>query len=556
MEEKKLKIGENFISRTLEYVSGRVTIPKNAGVILEGSIAEGFGNSGSDIDFLIVTEDEENRPIMPSILWYEGRRIEIRYRSFNSLIEQTKSISSINRKSKNISRRINEDTLDKHYRFLNGIILKNAKLVEEIRSLTDYGFFEKTVLLWYQSRAIERIIYADILLEYGHSLLSISWSRSSLIEGAKYWVGKKRELYIVKKWIYQQFERAKADKNMVKEFSDLYSYSDTKVCASEYIKRCKKMLLSYGIDKKKIENKNVFLKRRKNVVTFQLGEKVHVIKNKEEVYSLNKDAGLVWRNLIYEVPIKESACYIGVNVALVGEAVILFHKLGLLDFSIGEKNVIKVGNDFSIPSSCETPLISLNGINLKKLNKEKVVLSPISASRFAYLGITLVWENMEFENTMEDYIGAVENQEWKFCDHRLREIIQHICFILMCSYGVAPLPPLVDVYDDAFSFLVYIFGRKNEITKQLMKLNTCRIESEENASECINKIKSIIRTVRRYINADVFPDCFSSEKKWQDALDIGYDWVRLGAYVDSNFPIEEARDLLSTGGKQPHIKDA
>src|SRR5262245_21340476 len=47
-------------------------------VFLEGSIAEGFGNERSDVDFVAVFESGLEAPTMPYIVFIDGRRIEVR----------------------------------------------------------------------------------------------------------------------------------------------------------------------------------------------------------------------------------------------------------------------------------------------------------------------------------------------------------------------------------------------------------------------------------------------------------------------------------------------
>ena len=52
-----------------------------------------------------------------------------------------------------------------------------------------------------------------------------------------------------------------------------------------------------------------------------------------------------------------------------------------------------------------------------------------------------------------------------------------------------------------------------------------------------------------------FPSSFQAASGWRATLDIGYEWLRLGAYLDSALPVDEARDLLTSGGAQPHLPE-
>ena len=77
---------------------------------------------------------------------------------------------------------------------------------------------------------------------------------------------------------------------------------------------------------------------------------------------------------------------------------------------------------------------------------------------------------------------------------------------------------------------------------------------EHRASALLTNVDQLIQQVREFTHASSFPLCFASSEDWQKTLDIGYDWIRIGAFLDARFPIEEVRDMIATGGQQPHVK--
>jgi len=67
----------------------------------------------------------------------------------------------------------------------------------------------------------------------------------------------------------------------------------------------------------------------------------------------------------------------------------------------------------------------------------------------------------------------------------------------------------------------------------------------------LNELDALVAAVRSASGSPAFPASFDTARAWDDTLAIGYDWLRLGAYLDADLPIDEARDLLASGGAQP-----
>jgi hypothetical protein len=173
------------------------------------------------------------------------------------------------------------------------------------------------------------------------------------------------------------------------------------------------------------------------------------------------------------------------------------------------------------------------------------------AKRFATAAMAHIWSNIMIENAREDLEGALAGQQWQVAEISVRRALVHACRALLSSYGVSPPPP-----DSA------IVGRLRHIPQipaQLADLadeisaGTSRIDSRQAATAVADSLSAFVRKSREVSSATSFPSSFESEDQWHRTLAIGYDWIRIGAYLDSEFPIEEARDLFTTGGAQPHI---
>jgi predicted nucleotidyltransferase len=549
---------EDYIRKLLNYALTRVTLPVNSGIIFEGSIAEGFGNAGSDIDFLIITPTDDERPLLPLIVFHEGKRIEVRYRSAEVLESQSRYFLSFLNKPEYKIADIPEDTLDRHQRFLNSLTLHDAPFIKSVKNIISYPDFGKIVSKWFAIRSRNRVRYAIALMALGESAVAKNWAQSGLIEAAKSWVATKGELYIFRKWIYHQFERVGAGEKTIKKFKSLYLDKDNDFTDNEYLDECMNMVRDFGIDDCYGDASNISIKRRKNITTWMLGNEVHVVREKKKVFLLKENAGRIWRTMLFEVPFPEVFSYIEANInanvkrEYIGSIITKLQKIKLVDFLWKGKMTINIGNEFNIPPTTRLPLLSYKGITYCEKDGD-IILSSIPAEQFAYSGVTLVYTNMIIENILEDFYGAMKNEQWSTCEDRLRIMIRQVCFLILCSYGVTPPPPLRNIMDDSIYSLINQPDVDPNFISEALSIEPIIINNKEDAQLNLKKIDNFIRRARDLVSANLFPNCFGSEDEWQKALDLAYDWVRMGAYVVSLFPVEEARDLLSTGGKQPHL---
>ena len=77
-----MSLNHSFLLRLWEqsrqHLHAQLGQRQPSAVFLEGSIAEGFGNERSDIDFVAIIDDGTEMATMPYILFIENRRVEVR----------------------------------------------------------------------------------------------------------------------------------------------------------------------------------------------------------------------------------------------------------------------------------------------------------------------------------------------------------------------------------------------------------------------------------------------------------------------------------------------
>jgi hypothetical protein len=68
------------------------------------------------------------------------------------------------------------------------------------------------------------------------------------------------------------------------------------------------------------------------------------------------------------------------------------------------------------------------------------------------------------------------------------------------------------------------------------------------AEDLLNRIDAVNLEIRDATSSALFPSSFLSSADWRETLEIGYDWARLGGYLNADFPLDQARDLIASGG--------
>jgi hypothetical protein len=115
------------------------------------------------------------------------------------------------------------------------------------------------------------------------------------------------------------------------------------------------------------------------------------------------------------------------------------------------------------------------------------------------------------------------------------------------AHGVTPLPPDVELVNR-----LKVLPARPDLTEAVARLSSLTIGGPDDVAAVRTELDSFVALVRRITGAGDFPRSFRSAAAWRTTLDIGFDWLRLGAYMSAALPLDEVRDLLDTGGRQPH----
>lgn len=533
----------DLLARTMD----RVDAPDGCAVLLEGSIAEGFGNSSSDIDFLVIVDEAADQPTMPSILFIDGRRVEVRTRSARQLAEQFDHVRAAAATRRVV--KLSEDVLNRCQRLLRGVPLRNKELIRRVQGLFDHREFAGVMRTWWAHRAQQAMRYAIALAEMDEQDEAVSWARAALTSGAKSWAAERGETYLEPKWLPLQLDRLGGDES--EEFRALESRTPDPL-PSDYLAACRELLAAFGIDGITPAGQQITVERAPGVTTWPIGERVHVVRDKRDVFVFGDQVGRTWQSVVFGRPLVDVLSRMSSDATA---SMAQFVRLGLVRLAWHGNRIVPSlplsapPGPITPPPSRARPIVTLGGAVVA--SEAAIDLVPLPARRFGAAAMTLVWSNVLIENAREDLDGALDRGQWRVAELTARRVVQACLRGLLSAHGINPLPP----DSDLIRRLPLLDPLADEVTTAARQLDQVVINKAGQGRDVLVRVERFVARVRADIGARAFPASFHSEDAWQATLDIGYDWLRLGAYLAAELPIDEARDLLASGGAQPHTVD-
>jgi hypothetical protein len=551
-------LSESYVQWLLDEAISRVSLPADCGMVIEGSIAEGFGNDTSDIDFLFICDDDYDYPTMPSILFVDGRRVEVRTRSLSQVREQASGLLDLAAAGPRGVSRISVDLLNRCQRLSRSFPLRNDALVDRAQNVLPASHLPAIVSPWFAHYARQAMRYAVALNAMHQFEEGANWARVALARAAKAWLAAQGETYVEPKWLPQQFLRSGADaSDLVERFWSLTRTRDVAVTSDDsYLAATARLVHEFGVDRCPPDPTMVTVAPERHVTTWQVGDKVHIIRGRQDVFALGSQAATVWRSVVLATPLPDLLTRTGQDPATSGEILAEFHRVGLLRLRWRNGGTITSAQPYAPalpstpPPSTSMPILGLDGAVMPDENTQ-LALMPLPAKRFGAAAMAHVWSNVMIENAREDLTGALAQQQWGVAEISAHRMLLHACRVLLSAYGVSPLPP-----DSA---IVERLRQLPQVPDNLATLaetisrNLNLIDSPRQGGAIADSLEAFVGRLRKVTGADLFPASFESSEEWNQTIQIGHDWVRIGAFLDSDFPIEEARDLFHTGGAQPHV---
>ncbi|PSR61750.1 aminopeptidase [Nocardia sp. MDA0666] len=532
---------ERLLAAALETVS----IPPNSAALFEGSLAEGFGNEGSDIDFLIVAPGDEQMPTLPTVVFADGRRIEIRTRSEAQLRAQLERVTGAGGD-------LDEDVLNRCQRFRNATVLRSSAAVDldGLLALLPADGFAETVSGWWAQRSRHALWFAVALRALGADAEADGWARDGLLQAVKSWAATRGETYIETKWVPRQLDRIVAADPDIAQQVDAYRALPADATLDEMLTLARR----FGIDDVTDDPDRILLARVDGVTTWPIGDRIHVLRDDRDVFALSDRGAAAWRGVVARKSVADI-----LRRSPIGTELAEFVRLGLIGLSLRGGETLRPALAMCKPVRPVTPIPSTRmpalGLAGGGADREIATLSPLPAQRFVACAMEVVWSNVVLENAREDLMGAVKAGQGAVADIAAHRVIAMCVRMALSTYGIHPLPPDV-APGRTLAAMVPDTGPLRALVDRASALRfSAVLGSGASGLDELAVLDELAAAVREIAGGTQFPASFDSREQWRRTLDISYDWLRPAAYLDTELPLDEARDLLGSGGRQPHQRD-
>ncbi|WP_433522478.1 AMP-binding protein [Nocardia pseudovaccinii] len=540
------------VRQLLDRALDSVAVPPDSTVLFEGSLAEGFGNAGSDIDFLVVAPGDEELPTLPTVLFIDGRRVEVRTRSETQLRNQLELAASG-------SDKIDEDLLNRCQRFLRATVVRpGAPNVTELRALLPHSRFIALAADWWTRRATQALRYAVALRAMRAEAEAADWARDGLLQAMKGWAARKGESYLETKWLPHQLDRIGTDA-LIDRYNDLTE--PTEHLAWEQVRQ---LAAELGVPEIADDPHQILFARRPGVTTWTIGGHIHVIRDDRDVFALSDSAARAWRSVVFRHSLRD---VLGRAEHDIAEDLLEFLGLGLVGLQWRGGELIEPALAMCKPVKPYTPVphAAAPALGLTGATRDDVIatLSPLPAIRFTECALNLVWSNVVLENAREDLAGAVKNSQGAVADIAAHRLIAMAVRVLLSAFGIHSLPADVAPAQTLRRLLPNHALRRDDLLTQLESARRVRFSEIIGTGgdtlaglAVLDDFVTLVRWVAAGAETTTgFPASFDSREQWRRTLAIGYDWLRIAGYLNTDLPLDEARDLLASGGQQPHLRE-
>lgn len=560
-------LSDEKINALLKAALAEVQISPDSAIVLEGSLAEGFGNKNSDIDFLVIEDREYDSFLVPILIFAEGRRIEVRVRSRGDIQREVKRVLD-----EAAAGTVSYDEIDRVQRIAHAYILQTSPALEQLRADLAEEQLRAAISSWFRQLTLSSIGCASSMLALRQDAEAARWVRTALEQAAKTWLSEHGETYIGSKWTSQQFGRLGERPDIHAQFYDLASPARAEMEDSEYVAVCFELiseLLTGDPAAITIDTRSCRLQRlKKDITTWQIGERLHIVCD-GHVYVPDRVAAQVWRSLDFLKPASVVVRNVpGVPADAAGHVIAEFHRIGLVGVTWNGEPITVRGRT-PAPTLLQQPILSIRGAKLPDTETGTVWCLPISATQFAAAGLVLVWANAEVENSREDALGAIDAGQWRTLESTVRRMARKSSVVVLSANGIAALPSEGDwdgrlrtgegrlsgtswqrreADEESCLRLRSLPGIPVDLVTALVNLETSGgVTNKEEGERLLSATDDAIARVRDVTAGSLFPSSFVTPEEWRETLELVYDWVRLGAYVDSAFPLEEAHDVVASG---------
>ena len=523
-------LSSSDVDEWLHLIQRDLVLPADYGVLLIGSIAEGFGNTTSDIDLLILLDDREERPTGKTMMRWGvdgSRRVEVLFRSNEDLELLAKSVRSGAANREDNPRYI----LDFYQRITRGVALWNAAFCERARQGFDEKVAARQVSAWAREKATWNSIATSFESAIGGDIASAPWATETTFFAAVAWAAEANESYVGDKWLLEKLIRLEVEEAVLNRVQSLLC--DDGAPHPLHMNSCLALMEYFQFERPAFDFASVSLAVASELSEHEIDGRLYLYRG-DTIWALNDDVGSVWKEI-------SGGTSVGVLLATAKDErrlrKILFdlHRSGLVIAHLGESWSWVRGNELT-PVAMRFGALTARGY-VSASHDWVIEQIPLPLRRFVASSMDLLYSALYLGILQEDVMGSYEARQRGALALQIKYMARKAADVLLSAHGINPLPP------------------KHESISRMMELTTVPDESRSAILACASKaVIDDVDAAEAYASANALPsalpdflavqqvvDINKSAEGMQFAFTLGVPWIQLAQElgVPSQFAQEE-----------------
>ncbi len=516
-------------------LTGKVGIPDDAAVLLWGSIAEGLGNTKSDIDLIVVVDGEHAVPKERSMHQVMGRRVELFYRTHQELLAQAHSMET---RAVAGATQIDYQDLHEFQMLANPLILRDRPFLNDVllqfRSEHAAALGER----YYTDHALVSIRRAMADAVLGRTHHALSRARFALLAAAKAYVIARGETYLPAKFLHHQLDRLEGHPFSTAELRGLLDPGEPPADAGDYVSRVRS-LISEIPGFRALRS----LQDRPEAVSFDsisawnLEAKTYLVKA-DRIFLLSGEARSLWSEITSRgrLPIEESRSE--------DQRTCLreFFEHGLIRFEFDNGMSWSAGRRV-LPDRWKAPFVGGLGVLTYPDDPVWQVRElPMGARSFVEAVLEVYDSQLAIDYLWEDFDGALAEGDLYGLRMALLRQTSNVCRLLANAFGISPVPP----EDEILAELVTHPDLQASIGNRLQKLDFINVTSVDDAKRHRSEIEAIIERLPSSLQGAWMRRSNESDALWRTITARAFPWMLLAHRLGATVPVRESARWIKT----------
>jgi hypothetical protein len=538
-----------FLMSILKDAMPRFDLREPVGVMLIGSIAEGFGNAYSDIDFLVVSAQEEPLPLMRHMTTYGERRCEFFFRTAKQLAETAATVKQYSVDAEyDIAA---SEEFDLYHRVCCGVPLLNAHLVERACAPFDKRILTRLVSDIEESAMVEQMSRAWMFQEMGLGIKAAFAARRAVFAAAAAYSANRGETYRSRKFIFNLLENANAPEGAIKCLRKLSTFSG--VSSKDYPAECLELIRTLGWPAVPESLPEFELNSEGDVSCWEIGAGCAVLlRDDQELFLLSGRGARYWKELTLDQTWNLER--VRGNEQLF-KFVCVAHAAGIVRIRWRASGRVW-SNPRCLRNVPEVPFL----IGALGESSDRSLEDSCDVAKYPQPAREVVGAVMNFltfanyvENDKEDAVGAAGKGDWDLLADSLRRQVLHACMARLSVHGVYP----IDVQkDEAYDSILQLekFHETREFVDRAMQLLSLSVSNHAEAISVYQSVGDLTEDLMGPFLSDDQRQTYTSAAAWYRTLKVGTEWAMLADRLGVALPLDELGTLVSVAqGEQKFL---